>query len=510
LVNTVFTASYNCTLADNTFITAAIGGGKSLLATRVICNELAESERFLSVSVPLYFDDHWYRMARPKGSFKYPPDIPSWWLPELRTRDIEHRPHEVDIWVFGLATWCHYEIEKPVDVLARVRLLAHEEVSKFYLHLPGRDLPELTESIPGRKPVLVPDLTKRDGDGGCVFVIDEVHNYFSARNYLEAGPGVERYQSQLRKLGDDLWMISQHLEKVDKNFRRNATKTYEIYNVGHRRLWAGVSLPERFQWRQYVGVPQRGDKPQNKGSFDLRERGMCYLYDTMAGVGVSGGIKADKPPKGRHWSVWVLIAAAICIAAYVLPRAVMHGFGWGMGHMLASVQSGVSNGLGVNKTQTHEDKKTIEAKRPAVAGLRAAGGGKIEPEPGAPPDRAIVCRGYFVSGATVSAFLSNGVTVSTSDGTLLFLTKAAVGTKYGNFPIESCEPEYRAGPSVPGYVLETSYNSPAEYAEPQRSTVTVIGQAWKQRAQSNGGNGFTSGSRAQQTMENPYQNVGHN
>lgn len=286
-------------MSDINFITSQIGAGKSLLATRVICSQLEDGERMISTSIPLYIEDHWHRVRLAKRS-KLLDGIPSWWHDQFEIRDVPGRPKELELWVYGLATWCHYEIKKSVDLTKRLRLLTHEEVFKFYLHVPLKDLSEVEEVRPGRKAVFVPALTERDGDGGCVFVLDEVHLYFASRNYMESGLGVERYQSQLRHLNDDLWMVSQDLGKVDKNFRRNCTNTYELVNYGKMPMWAGVTIPDKFAWRCYSGVPVRGDKPHSKGSFALRDRGICYLYNTMAGVGVSGGIKADEPRRGNQ------------------------------------------------------------------------------------------------------------------------------------------------------------------------------------------------------------------
>ena len=144
-------------MADITFVTAKIGGGKSLFATRVICNELATTERLISTSIPLFLDDHWMTVKRTKG-LKYPAGIPSWWESPYSVQDVDDSgcpmdSKEMRIFVPGLATWCHYEIKKVVDLNKRLRILQHEEIPKFYLHLPNRDLTEENEILPGRKQI---------------------------------------------------------------------------------------------------------------------------------------------------------------------------------------------------------------------------------------------------------------------------------------------------------------------------------------------------------------------
>lgn len=464
-------------MADNIFITAFIGGGKSLLGVHMVCNELNNSERAISTSLPFFLDDHWHRVPL-VSRHKLPPGLPSWWLPEARTRAVEGSKTEMEVWAPGLATWCHYEIEKPVNLNERLRILKHEEVPRFYLHLPNRDLPEVEHRLPGRKPITLPDLTQRK-DGGCLFVVDEIHIYFSSRNYLESGPGVEMYQSQLRHLNDDMVMISQHLEKVDKNFRRNCTKTYELSNMGHRPLWGGVTLKERFNWRLYTGVPQRGDRPVDKGSFQLRDRGMCWLYDTMAGVGVTGGIVADKPPKGRHWVTWVVIGLAIIAAAVVLPRMGMKAFGYGVGTLVHSVEGGVRAGTskGITTLEGRAGAKPATGNRDDAVSRVASDSPivTVTPVQAAPLTAPITCTGTCGSGVEAIAFLSNGEVLRASDGTLLLVRPRFVVdvTKhvYAILPAPHIEPVYSA---TPGAAWPGDW-----YVRKGGLSVSVVGQSYR-------------------------------
>ena len=506
-------------MADISFITSIIGGGKSLNGTRIVCDELENGDRMISTSLPLFLDDHWVTIKRTRN-LRPPPGIPDWWESPYAIQDVDEldRPLKSDsmrMFIFGLATWCHYEIKKPVDFNQRLRLLKHDEISKFYLHVPNRDLPELQETLPGRKPVSVPDLTARNGDGGCVFIIDEIHNYFSARNYLEAGPGVERYQSQLRKLNDDMWMISQHLEKVDKNFRRNATRTFEMRNMSKQKLWVGVTLKERFDWAQYPGIPSKNDKPTEKGHFMLRERGMCWLYDTMAGVGVTGGMKADQPPKGRHWSTWIFVALLIAGVGFVFPRLMMHGFGFGVGHMLGSFQTGIKTGFGkqINKGKT--DEKTEQNQGAGVSETATQRRGteipfaQEQPQVGSPSAlNETFCTGYIKTSHDVLAFLSDGTTLSVRAGQIIAVHPDYLWSTTGKYKVHRAAIVPVLG--TQNYQPPVSVSQQSPFVQSQNDSpsysvsVTIIGQSYLQARSRFHSSGFHSRSFADSQMS--YQN----
>src|ERR1700691_2196603 len=117
-------------MADIAFVTSIIGGGKSLNGTRIVCDELENGDRMISTSLPLFLDDHWVIIKRTKN-LRPPPGIPSWWESPYAIQDVDDvgRPLKSDsmrMFIFGLATWCHYEIKKPIDLNARLRLLTHD------------------------------------------------------------------------------------------------------------------------------------------------------------------------------------------------------------------------------------------------------------------------------------------------------------------------------------------------------------------------------------------------
>ncbi len=313
-------------MADIVFVSAVIGGGKSLYATRCILEELRRSNRMIVTNVPLRMDT----------------------------------PAEDDGTTMTVAEWCHKYIDEPVDLRKRLRVLTREEVFEFWRYLPDRDpLPLVSQARPGKDPVEVTDLEARvelarkgEIPFGCFYVIDEVHLYFAARDWQAIGNKVEHYMSQLRKCNDDLFLITQHPEKVDKNFRRNSTQWLYLKNMSRTRLWGGVMLKGRFRYNIYPDMPQRGDKPEQSGWMQLADKEYHKCYDTMAGVGLMGKMHPESSRvKGYHWSLWVVLIVACGFGAFWVPRIVMGAVGRTIGASVVGMQRGITSkisGQGVN------------------------------------------------------------------------------------------------------------------------------------------------------------------
>ncbi len=305
-------------MADITFVVAPIGGGKSLYATRAICKELARSDRMIVTNVPIFLD------SAPEGKMT-------------------------------LQEWAHQYIREPVDVAKRVRRLTHEETFEFWRYLPaGITLPEKERKRPGsHESEIVPDLEYRVSlmqqgliPHGAFILIDEVHLHFAARDWAKIGNKVEHYMSQLRKLNDDLWLITQHAEKVDKNFRRNSTEWIYLQNMSRARLFAGVSFKGRFRFATYPQMPIRGEAPATAGWLKLEDQEFHQCYDTMAGVGLSGKLAPESSrTKGRHWSVWVVILVAIIALSWYVPRFLMASMGKAIGTSIVSLEKGAASKL---------------------------------------------------------------------------------------------------------------------------------------------------------------------
>lgn len=363
-------------MASIRFITAPIGGGKSLFGTMKICEELERTDRYIVTNIPLVLaiaDSP----ARQQRLFER--------LAALSEAKNSRKAAKFDTapLYWTLAEYCNAFIKRPVDVKRRVVCLTEEQTREFWRYLPCGDfdsplagaasvkvqfgvdceppsmfvneseirpsmgfvLPNTPDQMHGH----VPDFTFRKGKPGCYYVLDEVHQHFSSRLWQKTGTQAERYMSQLRKLNDDLDLITQHPEKVDKNFRRNATDWLQVQNMSKSPLFMGVTFDKRFRCLEYqqAEMPLRFDKPSRTSWYRLDgSRRYEWLYKTAEGVGVSGGIVAEESRfKGRHWSIWVVAVLAIIVASYFFPKIMMNTITKLVSASAGAFQHGVQNGL---------------------------------------------------------------------------------------------------------------------------------------------------------------------
>jgi len=194
--------------------------------------------------------------------------------------------------------------DRVFDVVSRICFLTDEEVPSFYLRRFGRGDVETVMDEKGK-----PDRLKYSGNiAGVVYFLDEVQNFFNARKWAETGSRVLFYLSQHRKLGDDVWLATQHPKNVDTQFRSLAQDYIYLRNLSNERRGM-FRLPNLFLWSQYL-EPKTGAVGQMataSGSFRLDVEGLAACYQTAAGVGVPGTGDADKGKRktGLHWA-WIV------------------------------------------------------------------------------------------------------------------------------------------------------------------------------------------------------------
>lgn len=389
-------------MADIRFIYAPIGGGKTLFSVMEICRELDRTERFIVTNIPLCLAN------APEG-------------------------------YMTLQEWCHKWITRPVDISARLAVLTKEQSLEHWRYLPAAGLtPEQIEThgleiitnnteqgisrvakLPLRDDPVYGRLTdfgprhRKTGcfNVGCHYFVDEVHGLYSSRNYQKISPDAENYQSQLRKLDDDQTLISQHPEKVDKNFRRNATEWMQVQNMARSVLFMGVTIGgNRFRYHYYnqASMPDKNDRATTSGwySFD-KKKAFHQLYYTMDGVGVSGGlVKESSRVRGRSPLIWVFFLVGIIVFAYAFPRIVQKTVQAAVSGTVGGFTTGVQKGLGVGDVQ------------PAtVAGVAAVPSPSPVPPSSAPlpvvEHRAEVvgtlyCKGWVKVGDNMRFYLSDG------------------------------------------------------------------------------------------------------
>jgi len=249
---------------------------------------------------------------------------------------------------------------------------------------------------------------------GCLYLIDEVHLIYSAREWQTAGQEVEKYMSQLRKVNDDLKLITQHPGKVDKNFRRNATEWLYVRSMARARLLLGVSIPGKFRWTVYSQEPMRNDKPEGAGWFTVKNRGYGKLYNTMSGVGFIG--KAQAPElqrKGRPMWVWFVALALIATVAYFLPGVLGRGVGWAAGVAGKSADRGIRQAVGLSSNVVPAGAASTQPVPDSGPGVRVVRAIR-ETETGTADTSAARMTGYSLINKRLLVFLDDGSTVVAS------------------------------------------------------------------------------------------------
>ena len=316
------------------FISGKPGGGKSLYAVMQVCWELEHTERHIVTNLALK-------------------------LPEL-------------------AEWCHEHIPRAVDLPSRLRILEDSEVREFFLYRPGLErasgrIPVHGAGVRGEA-VTVPDLGPFQAlPVGCLYVLDEAHLFFGARDWQRIGADVQFFMSQHRKLGCDVLVVTQHPEKTDKNFRRDAQDFTFVRNLGKERLLGGITLPGRFRRSTFLDLPRGDDSPMEVGYFKLRVEEYGSLYDTSAGVGLSGRVDTHESKKGR--SPWFLVVYAVLALAGIYGALRLVGWASRAAVATYSGHAGtvVASAVGVEPSKAAVAVVPVAATAPVGAGVGPGG-----------------------------------------------------------------------------------------------------------------------------------------
>ena len=165
-----------------------------------------------------------------------------------------------------------------------------------------------------------------NGHKGTLYVIDELHNYFGARNWQATGTDCTFYLSQHRKMGDDVLLISQHPDQVDKALRRLCQDFTVLVNLGKTKLF-GFTFPGFGRRNTFANQGDR--QPIESGTYRMNIGEYGKLYDTNAGAGGIVG-RTDLKEKGGGGMSPLLIpvfVVAIVLACWFVPKLVFAGMG---------------------------------------------------------------------------------------------------------------------------------------------------------------------------------------
>jgi hypothetical protein len=291
------------------YICGKPGSGKSYVAVEHILKELADpkSDRFIVTNIELKFEDRQHQQLIP----------PPWywtyfgWFLRLCGR-IPPPPNYQLRTTKGLVTWCHENIKHEVNLKERIRILDDSECGEFWNYEPGYKFEKRRELDLGRRKMDVPDFEDR-AKRGCLYVIDEVHVYFGARDWQATGADCTFFLSQHRKLQCDVILITQHPEQTDKALRRLAQEYMSMRNLMREPI-LGFRLGNYFRYVRSLNSPQSANPAVFETGFvTLKPEEVGGLYDTTAGVGIAGRVAPRSEKRGR--SIWWLLPPIVIIVA---------------------------------------------------------------------------------------------------------------------------------------------------------------------------------------------------
>jgi hypothetical protein len=223
---------------------------------------------------------------------------------------------------------CHLHEKHPdlnVHVLERVVMLDDDMLGEFWRYRRN----DFTMSLDCVKDDRTIDFTAVY-DAECFntdFYLDEVHVKFNARSWQKTGPQAINYLSQHGKLGDNVYMITQSIANVDKQFRSVAQDFSYIRNYRVEKF-RGFTRGSNFERKTYLQpVSGNSEVPVEKESFTL-DKAIAGCYDTSGGVGMPGGAAADKGAKAKGVPLKMIIALVVIgligggwfVNSWVIPK----------------------------------------------------------------------------------------------------------------------------------------------------------------------------------------------
>jgi hypothetical protein len=204
-------------------------------------------------------------------------------------------------------------------VVSRIRILTDAELQQFWRF----------RTVAGQEPDI--EFVGKEGwkngkrpsyagvvDNGVMYVLDECHTAFGARQWQDTSADVLYYISQHRKLGDTVILVTQAVSQVDAQFRNVAQDFTELRHFGKEKLGL-FTLPNIFRRATAPYWSAEGiSNPTETGVFRLDVSGLANCYDTAAGVGIHGR-SADTTQKrrGPNWVVGVLAFAAVLASIFI-------------------------------------------------------------------------------------------------------------------------------------------------------------------------------------------------
>jgi hypothetical protein len=424
------------------FVTGKPGDGKSLFATRQILEDLVNTEVFVVTNIPL-------NLSRVNEYV-------------TKRRKANQRDFVLD---------------------ERVKVIPDGEVYEFYRHRSGGLVLDWSPDRQGGddgtrridRPSFVAKMKEQFGrirddvafQKPVHYYIDEAHNFFSSREWATNGRGTLYYASQHRHLWDNVFLITQVMENVEKQLRSLVSETHAVRNQLRRRI-GPIRMRPVFKVHGYYGVPAGNVKPFAITTFSLDVAGVAACYKTVGALGVHDTPEAKNNKAPLPW--WVLPVLGVLAVLLI-----------GVGLVALPMLGGKAGGAIVNGALgTSSPLPAVDAHSPA-AGPQASSSGhagsaqRDRPEAASPlepiypddtPEKAVWVTGYVVRGARLNVQLSDGRVLTERDADLASVQRNAVRLRTG-------ERIFLGGrPKVPGPVQSPPVQ-PAQSGDIVVSTVSL-------------------------------------
>lgn len=218
------------------------------------------------------------------------------------------------------------------DMNKRLRILTPEETMCFWFFpAVGVDLdPKKKKEWTGAdgSKLVVPDLDKIQELGGTLFIIDEAHVFFGSRQWQtnkESKEGGFYFLSQHAKMKSDIILVTQHVERVDNQFRSVSQSYIYMENRSMRNIPILGGLVRNiagFTQRKYPEPFRTGMHSEETVRLKTADKlWLANCYDTTAGVGITsrGDGRADKKPKGLPFFTLAIPVIALIAAIWFIP-----------------------------------------------------------------------------------------------------------------------------------------------------------------------------------------------
>lgn len=164
------------------------------------------------------------------------------------------------------------------------------------------------------------------------YFLDELGVIYPAREHLDWVPGLTFYLDQQRKLCQELVCSTVRVEGIDKSVRDMVDEWYVMVNWGKKRK-SFFRLPSVLTCAEFDQTPGRNVSPTHTTYRKLDVEGLCKTYDTAAGVGIEGGMEADKgtKPPGISWKWALLIGVGVLFLGFSSMKMIRGAVSWWKG-----------------------------------------------------------------------------------------------------------------------------------------------------------------------------------